>query len=235
MGGLFREGVTSVIDANDCVHVPKLTNIIRGFVAEFLRDKNENKLPIWSKMGNNGVWRQLLVRQNRFDELLLVLQFAGMNTTAQTSTPLSNEALAESINDHFTRLIAHLIKRMDESGHSNVVWSLWGQANKVIANVAPDDSPLRLYHGPQYFQEKLLDCTFRIPPTGFFQVNTLAAEQLFRLIAKFADVGPDTILLDVCCGSGTIGLTLAGKVKVHPLYLYLSLFVVDIIEFWSRR
>lgn len=59
------------------------------------------------------------------------------------------------------------------------------------------------------------------------QVNTLAAEKLYSLAGDWADLGPDTLLFDVCCGTGTIGLTLAhrvGMVIVSYLVLVFSFF-----------
>ena len=44
------------------------------------------------------------------------------------------------------------------------------------------------------------------------QVNTLAAEKLYSLAGDWAGLGPDTLLFDICCGTGTIGLTLAHRV-----------------------
>jgi ubiquinone/menaquinone biosynthesis C-methylase UbiE len=35
---------------------------------------------------------------------------------------------------------------------------------------------------------------------------------LYHTIGKMAGVGQDSLLLDVCCGTGTIGLTLAKQV-----------------------
>ena len=51
-------------------------------------------------------------------------------------------------------------------------------------------------------------------------VNTPAAEVLYQCVAELADVDKDTIVLDICCGTGTIGLTLA-KVNVRRL-VYMS-------------
>ena len=46
------------------------------------------------------------------------------------------------------------------------------------------------------------------------QVNTLAAEKLYSLAGEWAGLGPDTLLFDICCGTGTIGLTLAHRVGI---------------------
>lgn len=55
------------------------------------------------------------------------------------------------------------------------------------------------------------------------QVNTLAAEKLYSLAGDWADLGPDTLLFDVCCGTGTIGLTLAHRVGM-VIVSYISCY-----------
>ena len=40
-------------------------------------------------------------------------------------------------------------------------------------------------------------------------VNTSGAEVLYSTVAEVAEVDEDTVVLDVCCGTGSIGLTLA--------------------------
>ena len=47
----------------------------------------------------------------------------------------------------------------------------------------------------------------------FLTVNTGAAEVLYSTVADLAGVTEKSVVLDVCCGTGTIGLTLA-KVRV---------------------
>lgn len=101
------------------------------------------------------------------------------------------------------------------------------QDHQGISNVAPADAPLRQFPipragGPELeethdvVEARIHDCIsnlrFCISPTAFFQVNTLAAEKLYSLAGDWADLGPDTLLFDVCCGTGTIGLTLAHRV-----------------------
>ena len=60
-------------------------------------------------------------------------------------------------------------------------------------------------------QEKLGKCTFQISPGAFFQVNTKGAEVLYNIVLdRIREVTTEpkrTVLLDVCCGTGTIGLT----------------------------
>lgn len=43
----------------------------------------------------------------------------------------------------------------------------------------------------------------------FFTVNTPGAEVLYEQIAEWCGVSKTTTILDICCGTGTIGLTIA--------------------------
>lgn len=47
---------------------------------------------------------------------------------------------------------------------------------------------------------------FRISPQAFFQINTLGAQVLYKAAIDLAKPNMDTALLDICCGTGTIGL-----------------------------
>merc|ERR1719500_1638945 len=75
----------------------------------------------------------------------------------------------------------------------------------------PEPSPELLW-GPSVIQEKLMGRTFNISPQAFFQVNTLGAELLYKTVGDIAELTKKTSLVDVCCGTGTIGLTLADRV-----------------------
>jgi tRNA (uracil-5-)-methyltransferase len=65
--------------------------------------------------------------------------------------------------------------------------------------------------GKQYLTERLGKCTFQISPGAFFQVNTEGAERLYQLavdkVREVSESAENTLLFDVCCGTGTIGLT----------------------------
>ena len=62
-----------------------------------------------------------------------------------------------------------------------------------------------LLAGSASIQERLLGRQFSVSPQAFFQVNTPAAEILYSLAGEAADLNQRTTLVDVCCGTGTIG------------------------------
>jgi tRNA (uracil-5-)-methyltransferase len=53
---------------------------------------------------------------------------------------------------------------------------------------------------------------FQISPVSFFQINVKAAEKCYQSIGELLALDQNAFLLDVCCGTGTIGLFLAHRV-----------------------
>jgi tRNA/tmRNA/rRNA uracil-C5-methylase (TrmA/RlmC/RlmD family) len=71
------------------------------------------------------------------------------------------------------------------------------------------DATCTLLAGAETIEESMCGLRFSISPQSFFQVNTRAAEQLYTRVAALLAPTPSSVLYDVCCGTGTIGLTMA--------------------------
>ena len=67
----------------------------------------------------------------------------------------------------------------------------------------------RILSGESFIRDQICGVPVEIGPLSFFQVNTPAAEALYRTAAEFAVVRPEDTVLDLYCGMGTIGLSLA--------------------------
>ncbi len=84
--------------------------------------------------------------------------------------------------------------------------------NKEKTNVITGRS-CRVLYGDGCITDELCGLMFGISPLSFYQVNRNQAERLYRLAAEYADLKPDETLIDMYCGAGTIGLTMASGVK----------------------
>lgn len=67
--------------------------------------------------------------------------------------------------------------------------------------------------GPGFIEDTLCDVPVTLGPLSFYQVNTLGAEQLYGVAAEFAGLTGNEVLLDLYCGTGTIGLSMAAKCR----------------------
>lgn len=68
--------------------------------------------------------------------------------------------------------------------------------------------------------ERLCNLDFQISPESFFQVNSAQAEVLYDLVHIAAGLRPSDIVMDLFCGTGSIGLTLAKD--CHHVYGFES-------------
>ncbi|KAK3022485.1 hypothetical protein RJ639_045814 [Escallonia herrerae] len=197
---------------------------------DWILKSKEIGLPIWNRLNNTGFWRQLTVREGR--------SVAKTNDAENTGANISEVMLmiqvsSASFDDGVVNNELKNLAQVFASGASAItpplsLTALVVQDHKGISNVAPADAPLRSLPFSKGESESEVEAAndavearihdyinslrFRISPTAFFQVNTLAAEKLYSLAGDWAGLGPDTLLFDICCGTGTIGLTLAHHV-----------------------
>ncbi|CAM8894292.1 unnamed protein product [Rhodiola kirilowii] len=94
------------------------------------------------------------------------------------------------------------------------VASIVNNVNTSIGNTSVGEEEYTL-HGKSTIAEKLRGLTFQISANSFFQTNTHQAEVLYKLIEDCSGLKGDgsEVVLDLFCGTGTIGLTLARRAK----------------------
>ena len=67
-------------------------------------------------------------------------------------------------------------------------------------------------YGLDHIVDVLCGVKVKISPLSFYQVNHFVAEKLYEKAAEFAEVNGKTVI-DLYCGAGTIGLSMAKKAK----------------------
>lgn len=71
----------------------------------------------------------------------------------------------------------------------------------------------RLLFGSPIIFEKIGKYKFQISPDSFFQTNSLGIKTLYDKIKEFAEIQPGERVLDLFCGTGTIGIYLSTAAK----------------------
>ena len=76
---------------------------------------------------------------------------------------------------------------------------------------------IRLVYGEDKIVEALLGLQFEISMKSFFQTNPKSAEKLYEKVVEYAlerkEAVDNTVVLDLFCGTGTIGQIVAAKSK----------------------
>lgn len=76
----------------------------------------------------------------------------------------------------------------------------------------PDTIRERLHIQP-HADKPVEELEFTISPSAFFQPNTQQAEKLYSLALQRAEVGSDSVVYDLYCGTGTLGICAARTAK----------------------
>ena len=68
-------------------------------------------------------------------------------------------------------------------------------------------------YGSDFITDELCGLKFNISPLSFYQINRDQTERLYSIAADYAQLGGEEFLIDLYCGTGTIGLSMANKAK----------------------
>eukprot|EP00049_Salpingoeca_infusionum_P025379 m.18997 g.18997 ORF g.18997 m.18997 type:complete len:652 (+) comp7968_c0_seq1:189-2144(+) len=196
--GAYMDGSITVVPPTLCPNVSDTTKAIVTEIQTFLKDSPWSH---YNKLTHEGHWRQLLVRETSLGERMAVLFVQARDADAVTLRA-ETERLREFLS-------ATKLKALGINAAALQV------DNSVACSDPARPDPILVAGKELIVNEKLLGCDFRISPDAFFQVNIPAAEKLFTLAREWCKLEGkgNELLLDICCGTGTIGLTMAKHVK----------------------
>uniref|UniRef100_A0A8D0EX98 tRNA (uracil(54)-C(5))-methyltransferase n=1 Tax=Strix occidentalis caurina TaxID=311401 RepID=A0A8D0EX98_STROC len=189
--GKYKGGTCAVVEPFDTVHIPAIAKKVVKAFQDYIRS---TPYSVYSPETYEGHWKQLTVRTSRNGHVMAIVYFNPQK--------LSKEELADlkiSLAKYFT----------EGMGKSSGVTSLYFVEEGQRKSPNLEDLPLEHVAGDKYIYEELLGLKFRISPHAFFQVNTQAAEVLYTAIGEWAQLSQESTVLDICCGTGTIGISLA--------------------------
>ena len=103
-----------------------------------------------------------------------------------------------------------LVEKLIETGIN--IKSVVLNKNKKDTNVVLGEECKTIY-GRDFIEDELCGLRFRISPLSFYQVNPEGTELLYGRAREYAGLTGDEVLLDLYCGAGTIGMTMASDAK----------------------
>lgn len=193
--GSYSSGCLQVASVDDLKMPTEKMKLAAKLLREFVVN---SKLEPFNAETYEGYWRQLTIRmpQNN-DGVLLVI---GIHP--QQMTDEEKEKFQQEIVDFFTK----------GNGKELNVTSLYYEEIQKRQSGQKGNYVKHIY-GATHIHDTILGLKFRISPVSFFQGNTLAAEKLYQTAIDLAAPTKDTTILDICCGTGTIGLCFAKHCK----------------------
>lgn len=193
--GKYKGGSCAVVGPAETRHVSAEAKRVVDHFQTFIRT---TPYSVYSPETYAGHWKQLTVRTSRTGQAMAIVFFNPQKLEEEEL-----DALKSSMRRFF----------MEGEGRDSGVTSLYFVREGQRTSPNPEDLPCELVAGETSIHEELLGLKFQISPHSFFQVNTGAAEVLYSAVGEWAQLDGDSTVLDVCCGTGTIGISLAKRVK----------------------
>ncbi|XP_012229282.1 tRNA (uracil-5-)-methyltransferase homolog A [Linepithema humile] len=184
----YASGSTAVGPIDDLCHIPESMKVAVKILETFIRESN---LEPFNPVNHSGYWRQVTARITRANHLMLIVGIQAQELSSDELEKLKSQLriffeTGKGVDAHVTSLYFQTLDKK----------SIGGESNDTLYHIS----------GTEYIEETLLGMKFQVSPQAFFQVNTLGAEVLYKAAIGLAEPTMDTSLLDVCCGTGTIGL-----------------------------
>lgn len=174
-----------VLQIDECHLMPEINNLIRnGIRAKAI----ELGLTFYNEHAHQGQMRNLMIRSNHRNELMVVVVFG------EEMTP-SMFQLLDYVRDTFPEII-----------------SLMYCCNQKL-NDTIGDQEIITYHGLDHIMEEMEDLQFKVGPKSFYQTNTDQAYELYKVARSFAQLQPDDLVYDLYTGTGTIANFVARQAK----------------------
>ena len=184
--GFYAGRSHRLVPCRDCLLQPKLLNDIAAAVCAFLQN---HSIPLYDETAHRGLVRHIFLRQGwHSGQVLLCLVINGR------SLP------------HGEDFCAFMTRQFPQ------ITSIVLNVNRQRTNVITGEECIPLF-GPGFIEDRLCGVPVKLGPLSFYQVNTPAAERLYAVAREFAALRPEDTLLDLYCGMGTIGLSMAGDCR----------------------
>ncbi|WMJ83219.1 23S rRNA (uracil(1939)-C(5))-methyltransferase RlmD [Oscillospiraceae bacterium LTW-04] len=180
--GFFAKRSHRVEPAEDCLLHPVFFGEI---AAAFCRWLAEFNVSIYDETTHNGLVRALYIRHAEATGEVMVTIITNGSAIPQT------DALIKVLRSACTAITSVILNINCDK--TNV---LLGQKCQTL-------------WGESTITDRLCGLSFSLSPLSFYQVNRRAAEQLYGIAKEFAALSGGEVLLDLYCGAGTIGLSMA--------------------------
>lgn len=187
--GLHRSDKNrSVFQLQECLLFSEDIPHIMAAVMEFAR---KSGLPAYHPYRHQGFWRNLVVREGKFTGQIMI------NLVTSSEGEIDEDAFREVFNGLPTRKrIVSLIHTVNDS-----------LSNAVIPE------RVTVLKGTSLLEENVFNLSFRISPFSFFQVNPFILEVFYPKLHAVLNLQGRENILDIFCGSGTIGMVLSSKAR----------------------
>ena len=178
------ENVKNIVSSNELYYRNKVTLQVKETIGYF-KKKSYNIIPI----------DKCLIADKRINDLIKLLKNINLFGINQIVIRTSYDEIMVVF--HLNEDVSVNIASFDIV---DTIISIYNKKQKILK-------------GKGYITTKIGDLNFKISPTSFFQVNNLGMELLYNKVVEYGNFTKNDMVLDLYCGTGTIGIFMAQHCK----------------------
>lgn len=197
-------GFAHVIDIDHCYLSNDLPNRIRLSIKAYAK---ENTIPFFHIREQEGLLRNLVIRNTEHGELMAILIFFHEDEAIQP--------LLKHVEDEFPEI-------------TSLLYIINGKKNDSYSDLKPVTVKGNPYLTEQMdFPDKEGNLKFKVGPTSFYQTNSPQAFELYKLAFDLAELTGEETVYDLYTGAGTIANFVAHKAKKVVGVEYIDAAIAD--------
>lgn len=180
--GFYAARSHRIVPYTECLLQPK---IFSDIVREVIKYAGEKKIPAYNEGSHKGILRHIYLRKGYHSgEIMLCLV-------------VTKKVKLDGFEERFTKLFPE-IKSVYLNINADKTNVILGRKNVLV-------------YGSETISDTMCGNKITLSPHSFYQVNTDQAERLYGFAKELAVGGGNGLLLDLYCGAGTIGLSMADR------------------------
>ena len=193
--GFFGNHSHRIIDCAECKLHPTKFDEITSLIKKWITNYN---ISVYDETTGKGLLRHIYIRHAKSNDQIMVCLVINGNDIPH------RKELTESITCNYSNVKSIILN-----------------INRERTNVILGKKCVTIF-GSDHINDILCGLSFDISPLSFYQINHDQTEKLYSIAKSSAQLTGDEFLIDLYCGAGTIGLSMAHEVK--------SLLGIEIIQ-----
>ena len=184
--GFYRKHSHDIISSDNCYLQKKLSNEINNFIINWIK---EHKIKPYDELTGKGILRHIFIRESIYTDDVVVCLTCARGFGSLT------EILINDLTSAFPPLTGIVLNINKDKGNGIIKGDFY------------------TLFGRDYITDYLNGIKFNISVQSFYQVNPPQAEILYNKVLEFANLNGTQNVVDLYCGTGTIGLCIAKNAK----------------------
>lgn len=184
ISGVYQSSTHKIVPIDSCMIEDEQADAIIVTIRKLLKSF---KLKPFDDNNMTGFLRHVLIRKGYFTGQIMVVLVTGSNLFPSRRS-----------------FINALVGRHPE------ITTIVQNINDKFTSLVLGEKNITLF-GEGWIEDTIFDCTFRISPKSFYQVNPIMTTQLYGKAIEYMELTGSETVIDAYCGTGTIGILASRK------------------------